>query len=241
MALMRETGKILGLVLAEVEHFIKAGQTTREVDAFAEKIIRQHQATPTFMGYRGFPAATCVCINEEVVHGIPSDRIIMEGDIVTIDCGVTLKGLITDSAITVGIGKISPEAQKLIATAYKALDRAIETARPGIRTTEISKTIEKVVRKQGFGIIEDLSGHGVGFELHEDPYIFNFYTGEPGPVMRTGMTFAIEPIITVGEPITKTLRDNWTIVTKDSSLAAQVEHTVAITEKGVEILTKRPR
>lgn len=238
---MRESGKILGLVLAEVEHFIKAGQTTREIDAFAENLIRKHNAVPTFLGYRGFIASTCISIDEEVVHGIPSDRVVQEGNIVTVDCGVTFKGLITDSAITVGIGQISPAAQKLINTVYKALDRAIESARPGIRTTEISKTIEKVVDKQGLGIVEDLSGHGVGLELHEDPYIFNFYNGQPGPVIQPGMTFAIEPIITIGSPKTKTLRDNWTIVTKDSSLAAQAEHTIAITEKGCEILTKRPK
>lgn len=238
---MRESGKILGLVLAEMEHFVKAGISTRELDAFAEKIIRQHQAVPTFMGYQGFPASTCISINEEVVHGLPSARIIEEGDIVTIDCGVTFQGMITDSAITVGIGQINPAAQKLINTTYKALDKAIATARPGIRTTELSKIIEKTVLKQKLGIVEDLSGHGVGFELHEDPYIFNFYNGDPGPVIQPGMTFAIEPIITIGSPKTKTLSDKWTIITKDNSWAAQAEHTIAITEKGCEILTIRPR
>lgn len=241
IALMRESGKILGLVLGQVEKFIKAGQTTAEINSFAEKIIRDHQAEPTFLGYRGFPAACCISINEEIVHGIPGDRVVREGDLVTVDCGVTFKGMITDSAITVAVGKTNPQGLKLLKTAEKALQKAIETARTGIRVTEISKAIEKIVSKEGFGIVEDLTGHGVGTELHEDPYIFNFYTGEPGPMIRAGMTFAIEPIITLGSHKTKTLADKWTMVTKDGSLAVQVEHTIAITEKGVEILTKRPK
>jgi methionyl aminopeptidase len=175
------------------------------------------------------------------VHGIPGERIIAEGDLVTVDCGVSLNGMITDSAITVGAGKLSAENQKLLRTAEKALLKAVEIARPGIRTSEISKIIEKTVRKEGFGIVEDLTGHGVGFELHEDPYIFNFYNGKPGPLLQIGMTLAIEPIITAGSPKTKTLADKWTIVTKDGRAAVQVEHTIAITKKGCEILTKRPK
>jgi len=238
---MRESGKILGLALSEVEKFIKAGQTTLEINDLAEQIIRDHDAEPTFLGYRGFPAACCISINDEVVHGIPGNRIVREGDLVTIDCGVTFRGMITDSAITVAVEKTDSQALKLLKTAEKSLQKAIETARPGIRVTEISKAIEKVVAKEGFGIVEVLSGHGVGIKLHEDPYIFNYYTGEPGPMIRPGMTFAIEPIITLGSNKIKTLPDHWTMVTKDGSLAVQVEHTIAITEKGVEILTKRPK
>jgi len=238
---MRKSGYILGLVLAELEKFIRPGLPTMEVDRLAEKIIRSQGGEPAFLGYRGFPASICISINEEVVHGIPGSRIIREGDLITVDCGVSYQGMITDSAITVGVGKISRPAEKLLRTAYKALDKAVEMVRPGLRTTEISKTIEATVRKQGFGIVEDLSGHGVGFKLHEDPYIFNFYNGTPGPIMRPGMTFAIEPIITMVPGSTKTLKDGWTIVTKDGSLAVQVEHTLAITEKGAEILTKRPK
>ena len=238
---MRKAGQILGLVLGKVEKFVKAGQTTAEIDLFAEKLILENGGQPVFKGYRGFPATCCICLNEEVVHGIPGDRIIQEGDIVTIDCGVEYQGFIADSAITVGVGSIKPELDKLIRTAYKALEKGIAAAKPGARTTEISKAIEEVVRKQGFGIVEDLSGHGVGRELHEDPYILNFYDGEPGPVMKAGMTFAIEPIITLGNHRTKTLSDKWTIVTKDGTPAVQVEHTIAITEKGAEILTNRPK
>lgn len=238
---MKKAGQILGLVLGEVEKFIKAGQTTKEIDLFAEKLILENGGKPIFKGYRGFPASTCICINEEVVHGIPGNRTVNEGDIVTIDCGVSYQGFIADSAITVGVGSIKPELEKLIRTAYKALEKGIAAAHPGSRTTEISKAIEEVVRKQGFGIVEDLSGHGVGLKLHEDPYILNFYDGEPGPVIQPGMTFAIEPIITLGDHHTKTLSDKWTIVTKDGSPAVQVEHTIVITDKGAKILTNRPK
>jgi methionyl aminopeptidase len=238
---MRHSGQILGLVLAEVSQIIKPGISTAAIDALAEKIILQHGAEATFKGYRGFPAATCISINEEVVHGIPGSRIVNEGDLVTVDCGVTYQGLITDSAITAGAGKLSAERAKLLHTAQKALERAIETARPGIRCTELSKIIEKTVKKAGFGIVEELSGHGVGLELHEDPYVFNYYNGQPGPMLRPGMTLAIEPIITLGSAKTKTLADHWTIVTRDGQPAVQVEHTIAITEKGCEILTKRPK
>lgn len=238
---MRKAGEILGLTLGKLELFIKPGMTTSEIDQMAEKIIFENNGESVFKGYHGFPATTCICINDEVVHGIPGNKVILEGDLLTIDCGVSFGGFIADSAITIGIGKIDANKQKLILTAYKALEKGIEAARPGARTTEISKAIEAVVNKQGFGIVRDLSGHGVGKKLHEDPYILNFYDGEPGPVMQPGMTFAIEPIITMGNHLTKTLSDKWTIVTKDGSPAVQVEHTIAITEKGAEILTKRPK
>lgn len=237
---MKKAGQILGLVLAEVEKMIKPGITTKEIDLFAEKIILENGGKSVFKGYKGFPATCCICINDEVVHGIPGNRIVKDGDLVTVDCGVNFQGFIADSAITVPVGAISNQADKLIKTAYKALERGIEAAKPGMRTTEISKAIENVVRREGFGIVEDLSGHGVGTSLHEDPYILNFYDGMPGPIIQPGMTFAIEPIITLGSNKTKTLDDDWTIVTTDGSLAVQVEHTIAITEKGAEILTKRP-
>lgn len=239
---MRKAGEILGFVLSEIEKNIKAGQSTAEVDQLAEKLIYEKGGKTVFKGYNGFPATTCICINEEIVHGIPSPtHFIKEGDIVTVDLGVNYQGFIADSAITVAIGKVDPILEKMIRTAYKALEKGIAAAKPGARTTEISKAIESVIDKEGFGIVEDLSGHGVGTELHEDPYILNYYDGHPGPVMQPGMTFAIEPIITLGDHHTKTLDDNWTIVTKDGSPAVQVEHTIVITDKGAEILTKRPK
>lgn len=237
---MKKAGQILGLALATVEKHIKPGISTKELDQIAEKVILENGGKTVFKGYKGFPATCCICINEEVVHGIPGARLLQTGDIVTVDCGVNYEGFIADSAITTGVGEIPKEAQKLITTAYKALEKGIAAAKPGRRTTEISKAIESVVRREGYGIVETLSGHGVGIKLHEDPYILNFYDGEPGPIMQPGMTFAIEPIITMGSPKTKTLSDKWTIITTDKSLAVQVEHTIAITDQGAEILTKRP-
>ncbi len=242
LKLMKKSGEILGFVLYEVEQFIKPGQSTWEIDQFAENLILKLGGETVFKGYHGFPATTCISVNEEVVHGIPKkEKIIKEGDVITVDCGVNYKGLITDSAITVGVGKIDVKLEKLINTAYKALEKGIQTAKPGIRTTEISKAIESVVNKEGYGIVEDLSGHGVGLQLHEDPYILNYYDGEPGPLIKEGMTFAIEPIITLKSNKTKTLSDKWTIITKDNLPAVQVEHTIVITSNGAEILTKRPK
>lgn len=238
---MRAAGKILGEVLAELEKRIKPGITTKELDQIAEKMMLDAGTIPAFKDYKGFPASICTCINDEVVHGIPNNIPLEEGDLLTIDAGVILEGFYSDSAITVGVGKIKPEAQKMIDTATKALEKAIATARPGIRTNELSRAIEETIRKQGFGIVKELSGHGIGVALHEDPYILNYEEDHLGPIIQVGMTFAIEPIITLGSPKIKTLSDGWTIVTKDGSLAVQVEHTIAITEKGAEILTKRPK
>lgn len=238
---MRAAGKILGEVLAELEKHIKPGVTTEELDRIAEKMMAANGVIPAFKGYKGFPASICTCVNDEVVHGIPNNLPLEEGDLLTIDAGVILDGFFSDSAITVGVGKIKPQAQKLIDTATKALEKAIATARPGIRTNLLSRAIEETVHKQGFGIVKELSGHGIGVALHEDPYILNYEEEHLGPIIQVGMTFAIEPIITLGSAKIKTLRDGWTIVTKDGSLAVQVEHTIAITEKGAEVLTKRPK
>jgi methionyl aminopeptidase len=238
---MRDAGKILGEILAELEKHIKPGITTEELDQIAEKMMTERGVKPAFKGYHGFPASICTCVNDEVVHGIPNNLPLEEGDLLTIDSGVILDGFYSDSAITVGVGKIKPEAQKLIDTATKALEKAMAIARPGIRTNALSRAIEETVRKQGFDIVKELSGHGIGVALHEDPYILNYEEEHLGPILQAGMTFAIEPIITLGSARIKTLKDGWTIVTKDGSLAVQVEHTIAITEKGAEILTKRPK
>lgn len=237
---MRESGKILGKVLSELQKATTAGVKTIELDNLADKLIKTYHGIPSFKGYHGFPGTVCICINEEIVHGIPGNRIIEEGDLVTIDCGVTLKGFITDSAITFGVGTIDSNSKKLIRTTQKALDNAIKIAKPGVRTTELSKIIEKTVKKQGLSIIKELSGHGVGKSLHEDPLILNYYDGHPGPLLQPGMTIAIEPIVSMGSNKIETLDDDWTMVTRDSSLTAQIEHTIVITEKGAEILTIRP-
>jgi len=239
IAIMREGGKILGLILSELQKMIVPGTTTKALDERAAQLMQKYGVEASFKGYRGYPAAICASINEEVVHGIPGTRKIIGGDIVTIDCGVFCKGFHTDSAITGGAGAISPEKSRLIATAEKALAKAIESVKPGIRIRAVSEIIQNTVEKNGYSVIRDLVGHGIGREIHEDPQIPNFRDKDPGPILQPGMTLAIEPIIAMGNYEVKILRDGWTFVTKDGSPSAQVEHTVAVTEKGVEILTKR--
>jgi methionyl aminopeptidase len=240
IAIMREGGKILGIILSDLQKMVIPGTTTKELNDRAESLMHKYQVEASFKGYRGYPSAICASINEEVVHGIPGPRKIMEGDIVTIDCGVFHKGFHTDSAISVGAGTLPAEKSKLIATAEKALVKAIEAVRPGIRIRVISEIIQNTVEKNGYSVIRDLVGHGIGREIHEDPQIPNFRDKDPGPILQTGMTIAIEPIIAMGDYDVKILRDGWTFVTKDKSPSAQVEHTVVVTEKGAEILTKRP-
>ncbi len=237
---MREGGKILGLVLAELGKMVAPGMTTLELDALAEKIIVSHGGKPSFKGYRGFPGTLCTSINEQVVHGIPGQIKLHEGDVLTIDCGVFYKGFHTDSAITVGVGSIEPYKKKFIDTTKKALQKAIEAVRPGIRLRKLSQIIQDTVEKEGYSPVRDMVGHGIGTKLHEDPCVYNFVNDEPSPILQPGMTIAVEPIISMGDYRIKTLRDKWTTVTCDGSLAAQFEHTLAVTEKGCEILTKRP-
>lgn len=241
IAAMREGGKILGEILYELGKFSQVGVQCDEINEKAEDLMRKFKVIPSFKGYHGFPAAVCACVNEQVVHCIPGPYRLKDGDIITIDCGVFHKGFHTDSAITVGVGNISEDAKKLINTAEKALQRAIETAKPGVRIRTISSVIQDIVEKKGYSVIYDLTGHGIGHNLHEDPVVPNFRDKDIGPVLRPGMTIAIEPIISMGKPHIKILRDGWTYVTVDRSLSVQVEHTIAITEKGAEILTKRPQ
>jgi methionyl aminopeptidase len=240
MAHMRESGRILGIILAEIEQMVKPGISCLDIDSKAASIMEKFKVKASFKGYQGFPNVICTNINEQVVHGIPSNKKLQEGDIITVDCGVIYKGFHSDSAISVGVGKITPEAQKLTSIAEKALSKGIDVAKPGIRVGKISEIIEKTVKKGGFSVVRDLIGHGIGKNLHEDPPVPNFKTSDPGPLLQPGMTIAIEPIITAGSPEIILGKDNWTYTTSDGSLATQVEHTIAITEKGIEILTKRP-
>jgi len=236
--IMREGGKILAEVLEETTKKAAPGVSTWELNVFAEELIERRGGKPGFKGYQGFPATLCVGINEIVVHGIPrKDEIIKEGDLLTIDCGVLYKGMYTDAARSIGIGKISNEKERLIETAYRALSLAIDLASPGIKLHEISKTIEDTIVNAGFKVIHDLTGHGIGKSLHEDPIILNYTENSEGPTLKPGMTLALEPIFAVGTSRIKTLSDNWTIVTEDGSCAVQAENTILITEKGSEILT----
>jgi methionyl aminopeptidase len=239
--LMREGGKILGLVLYDLEQMIKPGITGMVLENQAAELMKKYKVEPSFLGYHGFPNILCISVNQQVVHGIPNDHyIFQDGDLVTVDCGVLHEGFHTDSAISKTAGKSNSDVERFMNAAEKALAKAIETAKPGIRVKVISGIIQDIVEKNGYSIVKDLCGHGIGQKIHEDPAVPNFRENNPGPILQPGMTIAIEPIISMGNPEVKVLKDGWTFVTCDNSLATQVEHTIAITEKGCEILTKRP-
>lgn len=237
---MREGGKILGQILVQLQQLAQPGITCLELNAKAEELMRKYGVLPSFKGYNGFPAVICTNVNDQVVHGIPTNYTLRDGDLLTIDAGVIHKDFHTDSAVSFGVGVgLSTVGQKLIKTAEKALAKAIEKARPGIRVGQLSAVIQDTVEREGFTVVRELIGHGIGHHLHEDPEVPNFRDGNPGALLQPGMTIAIEPIITAGRKELKLLDDDWTYITKDKSLAAQVEHTIAITDKGAEVLTAR--
>lgn len=238
IAKMRAGGKIAARVLSQLAAVAKPGVTTKELDILAEKIMAKAGATPSFKGFKGYPAATCISINNEIVHGIPSDRILREGDIIGIDVGVYYQGFHTDTAISIGIGKISHEAQKLIDMTKKSLDMAIAMVKPDIHLGDVQAKIQKTIESAGFAVIRDLAGHGVGRELQEAPLIPNFGKYGKGLILKEGMTLAIEPMVAMGDWPVKILKDNWTVATADGSLSAHFEHTIAVTKDGCEILTK---
>lgn len=236
---MREGGRILAQVLQKVCELARPGISTYELDQFAEDFIRKHGGSPTFKGYRGFPATLCTTTNEEIVHGIPSPyKILQEGDLFTVDCGVQYKGLHTDAARSISIGQSNHEKTRLIETAYKTLKEVTKIIKPGLPLNEIGKLVEKLVKKAGYKVIKDLTGHGVGRKLHEEPLITNFWNGNPGPTLKPGMTLAIEPIFAIGTEKMKTASDGWTLITTDHSPSVQVENTILVTEFGHEVLTE---
>lgn len=239
LAIMRRAGRMLRAILCEVASMASEGVTTLELDRLARSRIREAKAVPAFLGLYDFPNTLCISINEEIVHGIPGKRKLAEGDIVSIDCGVILDGFYADTALTVGIGRISEEAQQLLAATREALDAGLAAARVGGRVGDIGTAVEKVVRRAGFHVIEDYTGHGIGRQLHEEPKVYNT-SQERGRRIGHGMTLAVEPMVGVGTGATEELEDGWTVVTKDRSLAAHFEHTVAITRDGVEVLTLDP-
>ncbi len=235
---MRKGGKILAETLDFVCSMAKPGISTFELDKMAEEFIRSKKAIPAFKGFHGFPATLCTCVNDVIVHGIPKqNEILKEGDILKIDCGVIFDGLYTDSARAITIGEGSDEKNRLIKTAKLALKRAISIVKAGTKTSEIGKIIEDTVEKEGFKIIYDLTGHGVGKTLHEPPVVFNYYNKKEDQTLKAGMTIAIEPIFSVSTHKMQTERDKWTITTVDGSDAVQVEHTILVKENGAEILT----
>ena len=239
--IMRQASKIVATVLREVMGMVEPGQTTGDLDAFAERRIREMGATPSFKGYHGFPASICASINNEVVHGIPSaKRVIHRGDLLKVDTGAYFEGYHGDSCITVCVGEASKEAQTLSRVARESLMAGIGQVKAGNTLLDIAGAVEDHVKANGFSVVEDYTGHGVGRNLHEEPSVFNFRTDElPNVTLRPGMTLAIEPILNAGSKACRTLRDRWTVVTRDGALSAQWEHTVLVTSDGCEILTDR--
>lgn len=237
LKLMREAGRIVALVHQELKKVIQPGITTKELDALADKVIRAHGATPSFKGYGGFPGSICTSVNEELVHGIPSDRKLEEGDIISIDVGANYKGYHGDSAWTYPVGKISEEDQRLLSVTEESLYRGLAEAKPGARLSNISHAIQSYVEAAGFSIVREYVGHGVGTRLHEDPQVPNFGPPNRGPRLKPGMVLAIEPMVNAGSRHVYTLDDQWTVVTLDKQNCAHFEHTIAITETGYEILT----
>ena len=236
---MRKSGALLYEVLCRLREAIKPGMSTAELDVYAEQLIRKHKAIPSFLDYQGYPASICASINDEVVHGIPADNVIIQnGDIISVDCGLILDGWQADSAFTVGVGEITPEARKLIDVTEESFYKGIRKAIAGNHLGDIGHTIQAHAESFGYGVVRDLTGHGIGRDMHEDPSIPNFGRPGHGTRLRAGMTLAIEPMIAMGDYHVAQLDDGWTIVTEDGSLCSHYEHTIAINEKGLpELLT----
>jgi methionyl aminopeptidase len=236
---MRAANALVGDVLAHLATMVAPGVTTWDLDVEAEKLVRAAGAEPAFKGYRGYPCTLCASVNEQVVHGIPAQRALVEGDIISLDMGVKLNGFYGDSAVTVPVGRVSPEAAKLLRVTRESLEKGIEQVRLGGRVSDIGHAIQAHVEANGFSVVREFVGHGIGASLHEEPQIANY--GEPGrgPRLAEGMTLAIEPMVNMGRPAVKVLGDGWTAVTKDGSLSAHFEHTVAVTRDGPLVMTAR--
>lgn len=234
---MRSASRVVAEVLQELRKAVRPGMTTLELDAIAERGIRGRGAIPAFKGYRGFPNTLCVSVNEQVVHGIPSKRRLKEGDIVGLDLGAIWEGYYGDAAVTVTVGRAAPEAEDLLTTTREALHAGINQARPGNHLSDISHAIQTYAEARGYTVVRAFVGHGIGTALHEEPQVPNFGPPSRGPRLKAGMVLAIEPMVNIGEAEVEILDDGWTVVTADGQLSAHFEHTIAITERGPEILS----
>jgi len=244
IATMREAGRIVAEVLRILSERVKPGMKTKELDILAERELKRLGAKPSFKGYRGFPANLCVSVNDEIVHGIPGDRVLNDGDIVSLDFGAIYNGFQGDAAVTVAVGNASPEARRLIDTTRAALETGIAAARAGATLGDVSAAIQQHAESRGYSVVREYTGHGIGREMHEDPQIPNCteppYGLKPGagPMLKKGMTLAIEPMLNVGDWRTKVAEDHWTVSTADGSLSAHFEHTIAINDNEPEVLTR---
>jgi methionyl aminopeptidase len=237
--IMRRGGKITSSTLSMLLRSARAGMTTRDLDRLAEKSIRDQGAIPTFLGYNGFPASICTSVNEVVVHGIPDDRVLCDGDLLSIDIGATFEGYVSDSAASVAIGNVSEAAKRLMRVTQESMMLGIAQLQRGNHLSDIGHAIQAHAERHGYGVVRALVGHGIGQQMHEDPQVPNYGAGGTGPVLRPGLCLAIEPMITQGTHEVRMLDDGWTVVTADGKLAAHFEHTVALTEEGPRILTLR--
>ncbi len=236
---IRESGAILAATLDALKEIVEAGITLLEIDSECRRILAGHGATPAFLGYMDYPAAICTSVNEEVIHGIPSKRRLREGDVVSLDCGVNYNGFISDSAVTVPVGRVRPEVQELLRITQEALELGIAAAHPGGRVHDISRAVYRHVSQHKFGVVRPYCGHGVGFAVHEEPQVPNYVSAGPNPRLKPGLVIAVEPMINLGGDEVEVLEDGWTVVTMDGSYSAHFEHTIAITEDGVEVLTQQ--
>ena len=234
---LRRVNQLVGRILAELRAMVSPGVTTQEIDELAERRVREAGAVPAFKGYHGYPATICASVNEQVVHGIPSRRALVEGDILSIDMGAKLDGFFGDCAVTVPVGRVSPQAASLLKVTEEALFRGIDAVRPGARVSDIGAAVQQHVEAHGFSVVREFVGHGIGTSLHEEPQIANYGPGGRGPRLAEGMVLAIEPMVNLGKAGVKVLGDGWTAVTRDASLSAHFEHTVVVTGEGREILT----
>src|SRR5215210_1563311 len=235
---MRAAGQLVGRVLQELRRMVEPGVTTIEIDCQAEKMIRDAGALPTFKGYNGFPYSICASVNEQVVHGFPSDYVLQEGDIFSIDCGATLEGFVGDTAVTVPVGRVSEDLLMLIRVTEECLEHAIRQCREGKHLGDIGWAVQEHAEGYGYSVVRDYVGHGIGRRMHEDPQIPNYGTPGKGTRIKNGYVFAVEPMVNMGTHLTKVLKDGWTVVTLDGRPSAHCEHTIAITESGPEVLTR---
>ena len=236
---MRRAGAVVAATVKALLQTVEPGMTTRHLDNVAAREIKRLGAKPAFLGYRGFPATICTSINEEIVHGIPGDRVIREGDLVKMDVGAIVDGLYGDSAVTVAAGRVADDAQGLIDVTSASLDAAIDQVRPGARLGDIGAAVQQYAESRGYSVVREYVGHGIGRRLHEDPQVPNYGTAGRGLALRPGMAIAIEPMVNLGTWRTQTLEDDWTVITADGELSAHFEHTLLVTEDGVEVLTAR--
>ena len=235
---MRDASALVAEVLAELAGMVAPGISTLDLDREAERLVRAAGAEPAFKGYRGYPCTLCASVNEQVIHGIPNKRPLVEGDVVSLDMGVKKHGFFGDSAVTVPVGRVSEEAQLLLRVTQESLEKGIEQVRLGGRVSDIGHAIQKHVEAHGFSVVREFVGHGIGASLHEEPQIANYGDPGRGPRLAEGMTLAIEPMVNVGKPGVKMLSDGWTAVTRDGTLSAHFEHTVAVTKDGPLVLTR---